>query len=91
MPFQIGFMVMQHDVTPVDLNHVYVFAQHRGTGETYQADARQDGKVGIIWLTYVPQRQAAGSGKLYPESFAGTSFESLLVQDAAGGASTDPA
>ena len=89
VPFQIGFMVMQHDVTPVNLDHVYVFAQHRGTGETYQEDARQDGTVGhyVADLTF----PKAGSWKwqIIPESFAGTSFESLLVQDAAG-TLTDP-
>jgi plastocyanin len=87
VPVQIGFMVMQHDVTPVNPEKVYVSAQHRESGETYQQDARQEGEVGhhVAELTF----PKAGSWKwqIIPEPFAGTSFESILVQAAAGDAS----
>jgi plastocyanin len=93
VPLQIGFMVMQHDVTPVNLEKVYISARHRESGETYQQDARQEGEVGhyLAELTF----PAAGSWKwqIIPEPFAGTSFESIEVQAAAGdvSASTEEA
>jgi plastocyanin len=84
VPLQIGFMVMQHDITPVNLEKVYISARHRESGETYQQDARQEGEVGhyLAELTF----PAAGSWKwqIIPEPFAGTSFESITVQAAAG-------
>jgi plastocyanin len=90
VPFSIGFMVMQHDVTPVNPDRVVVSATHRETGGTYSVDATQDGPTGhfIAELTF----PKAGSWKwmITPEPFAGTSFESILVQDAAGSAPSDP-
>jgi plastocyanin len=91
VPFRIGFMVMQHDVTPINPDRVVVSATHRESGATYAVDATQDGKTGhfVAELTF----PKAGSWKwmITPEPFAGTSFESILVQDAAGSAPSDTA
>jgi plastocyanin len=80
---------MQHDITPVNVDRVVVSAQHRQTGETYTVDARQDGPTGhyVAELTF----PKAGSWKwmITPEPFAGTSFASILVQDAAGSTASD--
>jgi plastocyanin len=89
VPVEIGMMVMQHDITPVNVDRVVVSATHRQTGQTYTVDARQDGPAGhyLAELTF-PQ---AGSWKwmITPEPFAGTSFASIQVQDAAGSTASD--
>jgi plastocyanin len=82
-PYRLGFMVMQHDVTPVNVEPVVVSATHRESGETYSADAQQEGATGhyVADLTF----PKAGSWKwmITPGPFAGTSFESLMVLESA--------
>jgi plastocyanin len=83
VPWSFGFMVMQHDVTPVNVDEVTIDAQHRETGEALHATATQEGVTGhyIAEMTF----PTAGSWKwsITPAPFAGTSFESLLVLDEA--------
>ena len=86
VPYRIGFMVMQHDITPVNLEDVVVTATHRETGDAYQVAAEQEGETGhyIAELVF----PIAGSWKwmIIPAPFAGTSFESLMVYDSAASA-----
>jgi plastocyanin len=83
-PWTFGFMVMQHDVSPVNVDSAVVQAQHRETGQSVGVNARQEGKVGhyVATITF----PAAGSWKwsIIPAPFAGTSFESINVLDEAG-------
>ena len=46
VPWRVGFTVKQHDREPVNLDNVYLAAQHKETGESLRADARQEGAVG---------------------------------------------
>ena len=76
---RFGFMVMQHDVTPVNVDGVYLSAVQRETGEAIRADARQEGVEGhyVVEVTF----PSAGSWKwsITPGWFPPTSFASLDV------------
>jgi plastocyanin len=80
-PWKIGFMVRQHDITPTNDVTAIVRAQHKETGETIAATGEQEGPVGhfVAEITF----PLAGEWKwaIYPEPFAETSFETLLVVD----------
>ena len=83
-PWTFGFMVMQHDVSPVNVDSALVQAQHRETGQLVEVNASQEGVIGhyVATITF----PAAGSWKwsIIPVPFAGTSFESIMVLDEAG-------
>ena len=83
VPYRLGFMVMQHDVTPANVDRAVVSATHRETGEALEAIATQEGPVGhyVVDLTF----PKAGSWKwmITPEPFDSTSFESLMVLESA--------
>ena len=91
VPWSFGFMVKQHDVTPNGDVTPRVAGQHRATGETVSATGRQEGAVGhfVAEITF----PTAGEWKwsITPEPFAGTAFETLIVRDAAGGATASSA
>lgn len=79
-PWRFGFMVLQHDVTPISDVTPVVRAVNKATGEEITATARQEGAVGhfVAELTL-----PAGDWKwaIRPEPFAATSFETLRVVD----------
>jgi plastocyanin len=79
VPVSIGFKVMQHDVTPVNVDEAMVAATHRTSGESLQVKATQTGAIGhyVAEVTF----PTAGSWKwsITPAPFAGTSFESIEV------------
>lgn len=85
VPVRIGFTVLQHDVTPVDIEDfgpgaaVTLEAQHRGTAELYRATAVQDGAVGHYVVEAVFPRAGEWKWSIVPGPFAGTSFETLTV------------
>lgn len=79
VPWQIGFMVKQHDVTPTNDVTPRLDARHRETGEAVTAVGRQAGEVGhfVLDVTF----PVAGDWKwgITPDPFPGTSFETLTV------------
>jgi plastocyanin len=87
VPWSFGFMVMQHDVTPVNVDRTYVFAQHRETGETIETEGRKEGVVGHYVAELTFPRAGSWKWSITPEPFAGTSFESIVVLDKAGAGS----
>ena len=89
VPFEIGMMVMQHDVTAVNVDRVVVSATHRQTGEKYTVDARQDGPTGHYRAELTFPKAGSWKWMITPEPFAGTSFASIQVQDAAGSTASD--
>jgi plastocyanin len=95
VPLHLSFMVMQHGVTPIDLDHVYLTARHRETAETIGADARQSGPTGHYLVDVTFPRAGEWKWEITPEPFAATSFETLTVRDealsAASASPRDPA
>ena len=90
VPVQIGFTVLAHDVTPVNVDSATLEAQHRETAETYAATAVQEGAVGHYVVEAVFPRAGEWKWSVVPAPYAGTSFETLTVLDApAGSASID--
>lgn len=87
VPWAFGMMVLQHDVTPVNVDQVTIAAQHRVSGETLELEARQEGVTGhyVAELTFL--RSGSWKWSITPAPFAGTSFESIDVLDEAGAGS----
>jgi plastocyanin len=79
VPWRIGFTVKQHDRTPVNLPNVYLAAQHRETGESLRAEARQEGAVGHYLVEATFPRAGAWKWAIHPDWFPETSFETLRV------------
>ena len=88
VPVRIGFIVLQHDVTPVNVEDfgpegsVTLEAMHRETAETYRAAAEQEGTEGHYVVEAVFPRAGEWKWNIVPAPFAGTSFETLTVLDA---------
>ncbi|MGH2616999.1 MAG: cupredoxin domain-containing protein [Thermomicrobiales bacterium] len=79
VPWQFGFMVLQHDVSPNSGVTPIVRAQHQETGEVITATGRQEGPEGhfVTEVTF----PLAGDWKwmIQPEPYGETSFETLTV------------
>ena len=88
VPVSIGFMVLHHDITPVNVDSAVLAATHRTSGDTIQVPAIQTGATGhyVADVTF----PIAGSWKwsITPAPFAGTSFESIEVMDTVSADST---
>ena len=80
-PWRIGFTVMAHDVTPVNVESVLVSATHRETGESASAPGTQEGPVGHYVAEITFPRAGSWKWSIIPAPFAPTSFESLTVVD----------
>lgn len=87
VPWTVGFTVMQHDVTPRNVDHAYLEAVHRETGETVNADAVQDGAVGHYLVTATFPLAGEWKWSITAEPFQGSSFATLNVLSGAGAAS----
>ena len=81
VPWSVGFLVLQHDVTPVNVESAVVQAQHRETGERLEVSAHQEGKVGHYVAEVTFPTPGSWKWSIIPAPFAGTSFESLNVTD----------
>ena len=86
IPYRIGFMVMQHDITPVNLEEVLVSATHRDSGESYEVAAQQEGETGHYIADLIFPLAGSWKWMIIPAPFAGTSFESVMVHDSAASA-----
>ena len=80
-PWQVGFMVLQHGVTPNSDVSPVVRAIHRETGEVVTAAARQDGPPGHFVAELTLPRAGGWQWAIAPRPFAETSFTSLVVRD----------
>lgn len=91
VPVQIGFTVLAHDITPVNVDTATLQAQHRETAETYAATALQEGATGHYVVEAVFPRAGEWKWSIVPEPYAGTSFETLTVLAAPAASSPDSA
>ena len=82
VPVEIGFTVLQHDVSPVNVDSAVLEAQHRETAEFYRATAAQEGAIGHYVVEAVFPRAGEWKWSIIPAPFAGTSFETLTVLEA---------
>ena len=78
-PWQFGFLVLQHDVTPNSDVTPVIRAVHKETGEEVTATGRQEGAVGHFVAEVTFPRAGEWKWSIEPLPFAGTSFETLTV------------
>lgn len=91
-PWEFGFMVLQHDVTPNSDVTPVVRAVHLATGEKVTATARQDGPTGHFVAELTLPEAGEWSWTITPDPFAETSFPALVARDQPKGvASGSPA
>jgi plastocyanin len=84
-PWQFGFMVLQHDVTPNSDVTPVVRAIHLETGEEVTATADQEGPTGHFVAELTLPHTGEWGWTITPEPFAETTFPALIVGDAANG------
>jgi plastocyanin len=80
-PMKIGFMVLQHDVSPISEVTPVVTARHQETGEEITFTAEQEGPVGHFVAEVVFPEAGDWKWEIVPAPFAGTTFETLAVVD----------
>lgn len=83
-PWQFGFMVLQHDVTPNSDVTPIVRALHKETGEEITATGRQEGAVGHFVTEVTFPRAGEWKWSIEPLPFTETSFETLTVLESLG-------
>jgi plastocyanin len=79
VPWTIGFLVKQHDRSPVNVDRAFLSATHRATGETVSADAVQVGDVGNYTVTAVFPLAGEWKWSITLEPFGTSSFATLNV------------
>jgi plastocyanin len=89
-PVTIQFMVKQHDVTPINVDHAYLEATNRETGDALNVDAHQDGEVGHYIVDVTFPSAGPWKWKITPEPFEGTSFATLNVLPASTSPNVGP-
>jgi plastocyanin len=85
----VTFMVKQHDITPVDLDNVYLSAQEATTGETVSKEATKLPEVGRYSVTVTFPQAGEWIWSITPDWFAPTSFPNLLVVENAEDAAAE--
>jgi plastocyanin len=89
-PVSIGFLVLQHDVTPLTVDRAYLEATNRETGEELNVDAHHDGDVGHFMVDVTFPSAGPWKWKITPEPFEGTSFATLNVLPTSTSANLSP-
>ncbi len=79
VPWQFGFMVLQHDITPNSDVTPVVRAIHKETKEEVTATGKQEGKTGHYVAEVMFPRAGEWKWLIHPEPYAETSFETLNV------------
>lgn len=79
VPWQFGFMVLQHDVTPNSDVTPIVRAQNRATGEEISTTAVQEGPVGHFVAELALPRAGEWKWSIEPQPYTETSFPTLTV------------
>lgn len=91
----VGFTVLAHGRTPVNVDVARLLARHRETATEVSALGRQDGAVGHYVAEVTFSRAGEWKWSITTEPYAGTSFETLTVigeaGDAGAGTSADVA
>lgn len=80
-PWQFGFMVLQHDVSPNSDVTPVVRAVHLETGEEVTVTAEQEGPTGHFVAELTLPEAGEWSWTVKPEPYAETSFPALVVRD----------
>jgi plastocyanin len=83
-PWQFGFMVLQHDVSPNSDVTPVVRALHKQTGEEVMVTGRQEGAVGHFVAEVTFPRAGEWKWSIEPLPYAETSFETLTVLESPG-------
>jgi plastocyanin len=83
-PWQFGFMVLQHDVTPNSDVTPVVRALHKETGEEITATGRQEGAIGHFVAEVTFPRAGEWKWSIEPLPYPETSFETLTVLESPG-------
>ncbi|MEA2584847.1 MAG: hypothetical protein QOF33_2932 [Thermomicrobiales bacterium] len=93
VPWTVGFMIKQHDRTPVNVDHAVLSATHRESGESLTADAVQEGEVGHYTVSVTFPLAGDWKWSITPGPFKGTSFPTLRVAagPSEGGSTTSAA
>lgn len=78
-PWQFGFMVLQHDVTPTSEVAPVVRAVHLESGDEVSATAEQEGPIGHFVAELTLPLAGEWSWTITPDPFAETSFPALIV------------
>jgi plastocyanin len=84
VPWQFGFMVLQHDVSPNSDVQPEVRAVHRETAEVVTANAEQQGATGHFVAELTLPRAGEWKWTIAPHPYAETSFEALTVLEREG-------
>jgi len=79
VPWTVGFTIKQHDVSPVNVEPVFLSATHRESGETVRADAVQAGEVGHYSVTATFPLAGDWKWSITPGPFEASSFATLHV------------
>lgn len=82
-PWQFGFMVLQHDVTPNSDVTPVIRAIHLQSGDEVTATAEQEGPTGHFVAELTLPTSGEWSWTITPEPFAETSFPALIVGESA--------
>ena len=90
-PWQFGFMVLQHDVTPNSDVMPVVRAIHLESGYEVSATAEQEGPTGHFVAELTLPTAGEWSWTITPEPFAETTFPALVVGDTASSTNTSDA
>lgn len=85
VPWQFGFMVLQHDVTPNSDVTPVIHATHLESGDEVTATAEQDGPAGHFMAELTLPTAGEWSWTITPEPFAETTFPALIVGNADNG------
>ena len=79
VPWEFGFMVLQHDVTPNSDVLPVVRAAHRESAEEVSAIGVQEGAVGHFVAELTLPRPGEWKWSIEPQPYAETSFPTLMV------------
>jgi plastocyanin len=83
-PWEFGFMVLQHDVTPNGDVTPVIRATHLESGDEVTATAEQEGPTGHFVAELTLPLSGEWSWTITPEPFAETTFPALVVSGAFG-------
>ncbi len=76
---QLGFMVRQHGVEPVDFVQPYLSASNIDNGESIRVDARNEGPVGHFSVDVTFPSAGTWAWQITPEPFQPTNLGQLAV------------
>lgn len=91
VPWEVGFVVRAHDVTPIEGVEPIVVARHRATGAEVRAEAAPEGPIGHYVATLTFPRAGEWKWSVEPRPYPATLLEPLAVVAEPDGATRLPA